>query len=151
MLLILISGLAFSCGSMRTLTPKNPASVIIKEASGYLGVPYKWGGLSRQGLDCSGLVKLAFSKAGISVPRTTEGLMEAGKRVKLKKVKPGDLLFFALSEKKNQVTHVGIVTKKQRGQMPEFIHASTSKGVVNSDLKLKYYKEGFRQARRLLK
>lgn len=125
--------------------------MVIKEASGYIGVPYKWGGLSRQGLDCSGLVQLAFKKAGVIVPRTTEGLLITGKRVKLKKVRPGDLLFFALSEKKKEVTHVGIVSGKKRGQLPEFIHASTSKGVVNSHLGLNYYREGFRQARRVLK
>jgi len=70
--------------------------------------------------------------------------------VKLKKVRAGDLLFFALAEKPNKVTHVGIVTGRGKAGDPQFIHASTSKGVIEADMGLKYYKEGFREARRIV-
>lgn len=140
----------FSCASVRK-TAQDPAGVIIKEARTFAGVPYKWGGMSRSGLDCSGLVCLSFGKAGIQLPRTTEDLQHVGSKVKLKKVRAGDLLFFALSEKPKKVTHVGIVTGRGKGGDPLFIHASTSKGVVESDIGLKYYREGFREARRVLK
>ena len=146
LVLVFISGLLFSCGSVRSVATQDPVQVIIREARTFIGVPYQWGGLTRQGLDCSGLVQLSFRKAGIPVPRTTEGLQEVGKRVKLKKARPGDLLFFALSEKRNKVTHVGIVTQKERGKCPAFIHASTSKGVMEGSMELKYYQKGFKEA-----
>ena len=150
LVLVFISGLLFSCGSVRSVATQDPVQVIIREARTFIGVPYQWGGLTRQGLDCSGLVQLSFRKAGLNVPRTTEGLLEVGKRVKLKKARPGDLLFFALSEKRNKVTHVGIVTQKERGKSPAFIHASTSKGVMEGSMELKYYQKGFREARRVV-
>lgn len=145
---ILVSLALCSCGTLKQSRQNTQADIIISEARTYLGVPYKWGGLSRQGLDCSGLVFRSFEKAGIKLPRTTEGLAETGSKVKLKKTQPGDLLFFALSDKPGKVTHVGIVTKKSRGRLPDFIHASTSKGVVESSLELKYYKEALRGVRR---
>ena len=146
---VMVMGI-FSCASVRK-TAQGPAADVIKEARTFTGVPYKWGGMSRSGLDCSGLVCLSFGKAGIQLPRTTEDLQRAGSKVKLKKVRAGDLLFFALSEKPKKVTHVGIVTGRGKGGVPEFIHASTSKGVMESDMGLKYYKEGFREARRVVK
>lgn len=148
MLNLLVSIALCSCSSLKVSKNHAKADILISEARTYLGVPYKWGGLSRQGLDCSGLVFRSFEKAGISVPRTTEGLVEAGRKVKLKKAQPGDLLFFALSDKPRKVTHVGIVTKKANGKLPDFIHASTSKGVIESSLELKYYKEALRGVRR---
>ena len=151
MLLMAVSLVQFSCSSVR-VSGKKPDQVkdVITEARSYLGVPYKWGGLTRQGLDCSGLVYRSFEKVGVVVPRTTEGLAEAGKRIKLKKVQPGDLLFFALSEKPGKISHVGIVTEKKAGKPPVFIHASTSRGVVEADFAIKYYREGFRVARRVV-
>ena len=150
MLLVAVSLVQFSCGSLR-VSGNKPDQVkgVITEARSYLGVPYKWGGLTRQGLDCSGLVYRSFEKVGVVVPRTTEGLAEAGKRIKLKKVQPGDLLFFALSEKPGKISHVGIVTEKKNGRMPVFIHASTSKGVIEASLNLNYYRKALKQAKRL--
>jgi probable lipoprotein NlpC len=145
---LLVSIALCSCSSLNVSKNHAKADILISEARTYLGVPYKWGGLSRQGLDCSGLVFRSFEKAGINLPRTTEGLVETGRKVKLKKTQPGDLLFFALSDKPGKVTHVGIVTKKINGRLPDFIHASTSKGVIESSLELKYYKEALRGVRR---
>jgi cell wall-associated NlpC family hydrolase len=150
LLVWLISGCLFSCSSVRSVSTREPVKAVIQEARTYIGVPYQWGGLTRQGLDCSGLVQLSFRKAGLTVPRTTEGLLEVGKRVKLKKARPGDLLFFALSEKRNKVTHVGIVTQKERGKSPSFIHASTRKGVMEGSMDLRYYQKGFKEARRVV-
>ena len=145
-----VSLVQISCGSVRVTGKTDQVKDVITEARSYLGVPYKWGGLTRQGLDCSGLVYRSFEKVGVVVPRTTEGLAEAGKRIKLKKVQPGDLLFFALSEKPGKISHVGIVTEKKNGRMPVFIHASTSKGVIETTLELTYYRKALKGVKRLV-
>jgi len=144
-LLMLLS----SCSVMRK-SATDPAMVVVNEARSFSGVPYKWGGTTRAGMDCSGLVVQSFAKAGVNLPRTADEQLAAGKRVKLKKVKPGDLLFFALSGKPSKVSHVGIVTEKKLGEPPRFIHASTSKGVMEASMGLEYYRKGFRVARRVI-
>ncbi|MFM8348827.1 MAG: C40 family peptidase [Bacteroidota bacterium] len=145
-LLMLLS----SCSILRS-TAEHPSKVVVREARTYTGVPYKWGGTTRAGMDCSGLVVQSFAKAGITLPRTADDQLDAGKRIRLKNVKPGDLLFFALSEKPGKVTHVGIVTEKKIGQPAQFIHASTSKGVIEAGMGTDYFRKGFKAACRVIR
>lgn len=122
---------------------------IIKNASAYEGVKYKYGGTTKKGIDCSGLIYTAFSREDISLPRTTSQLSTYGDWVDLKEVKEGDLLFFATKRNSRQVNHVGLVTSARLGRV-EFIHASTSGGVIRSLLSEKYWYFTFVQARRVL-
>lgn len=122
---------------------------IIKNASAYEGVKYKYGGTTKKGMDCSGLMYTAFSEEDISLPRTTNQLSTYGDWVDLKEVKEGDLLFFATKRNSRQVNHVGLVTSARLGRV-EFIHASTSRGVIRSLLSEKYWYFAFVQARRVL-
>lgn len=131
---------------------KNPSKTvnnIITEAETYRGVKYKYGGNTKRGMDCSGLVTTAFKSENILLPRTTSSLSNYGDWIDLKEVQKGDLLFFATKKNSRQVNHVGIVTNTRTGYV-EFIHSTTSRGVITSKLSEKYWYFAFVQARRVL-
>jgi len=98
-------------------------------------------------MDCSGLLLNAFRTIDYPIPRTSEAQSKIGEKVKKKKVKAGDLVFFATGKKKRKITHVGLVTLV-RGEKVKFIHASTSLGVSEADLFSKYWYKRYRGARR---
>jgi len=125
------------------------AENVIEHAKEFNGVRYKYGGTTKKGMDCSGLVYTSFKKENIPLPRTTKDLSKYGKWVDVKEVKKGDLLFFATKKNSRKVNHVGIVTDSRIGNI-EFIHASTSKGVMISNLAERYWYFAFVQARRVL-
>ncbi len=135
--------------STSTSTYEAKAESIIDYAKTFDGVKYKYGGTSKKGMDCSGLVVTSFKKEAIQLPRTTSQLAVTGDWVDVKEVKKGDLLFFATSKNSRNVNHVGIVTESRTGFV-EFIHASTSRGVMTSELSEKYWYFAFVQARRIL-
>ncbi|MCC1483187.1 C40 family peptidase [Winogradskyella immobilis] len=128
--------------------PRKTAA-IIDYAKTFRGTKYKYGGDSKKGMDCSGLIYTSFKAHDISMPRTTKDLVITGDWVDLKKVVPGDLVFFATKKNSRKVNHVGIVTKSYNGDV-SFIHASSSKGVIISKLSEKYWYFAFVQARRYL-
>jgi cell wall-associated NlpC family hydrolase len=70
--------------------------------------------------------------------------------VKLKELQPGDLVFFATGNKKRKITHVGLVTEKRGKDIVKFIHASSSLGVVETNIFAEYYQKRFRGARRVI-
>lgn len=76
---------------------------IVREAETFLGVPYVWDGLSRLGVDCSGLVKLVFQRFGVNLPHLAAGQAKYGVRVSRKNLKPGDLLFFGAQKNPHHV------------------------------------------------
>jgi hypothetical protein len=81
---------------------------VVKAAKRQKGVPYVWGGASRRGFDCSGLVQYVFAKAHIPLPRTADQQYAYGSPVPLAQAKPGDLMFFNTGHRQGEVTHVGI-------------------------------------------
>ena len=121
-----------------------PVSRLKKIVDSYLGVPYKYGGTTRKGFDCSGFVQAVFRKLNQAVlPRTTRKQRKLGKPVSLSKAKPGDLVFFR-GGKLNSINHVGIYFGGGK-----FAHASTSSGVMYSDIKQSYFKKRFAYIRRI--
>ncbi|MCK0114551.1 C40 family peptidase [Gelidibacter sp. F63206] len=128
----------------------NPqADKVVDYALKFDGVKYKYGGTTKKGMDCSGLIVTSFNSENISLPRTTGDLSTTGDWIDLKQVTKGDLLFFATRKNSRKVNHVGIVTEARNGNV-EFIHASTSSGVMVSNLAEKYWYFAFVQARRVL-
>ena len=122
------------------------AQVTIKEARSFIGTPYRWGGTSRAGMDCSGLLVTAFRRSGIDLPRTSDEQSKTGSLVSLHEVTPGDLVFFALRGRR--ISHVGMVTEVRDKEDVRFIHASSSLGVIESNLFSDYYRKNFVKARR---
>ena len=90
--------------------PADPLKVLA-EARRHLGLSYLWGGTSRWGLDCSGLVHLAYREAGVVVPRDAAAQQQAATPVALGEEQSGDLYFFA---RNGHVFHVGFVTDSGR-------------------------------------
>lgn len=117
---------------------------IVHHAQDYVGTPYRMGGASSNGMDCSGLVFNVFRTFGIALPRTSSAQSGFGKEIGRSDLRPGDLVFFNTSGR--GVSHVGIYSG--RG---EFIHASTRSRRVRFDrIDNKYFKNRFVVARRVL-
>lgn len=105
-------------------------------------VPYRLGGMSKNGVDCSGFVTLTFRKHfNIQLPRTTALQSEVGHRVSQQELRPGDLVFFKTGFNQR---HVGIFLEGR-----SFIHASTSNGVAIASLDDRYWRERYWMARRI--
>ncbi|QXP61114.1 C40 family peptidase [Olleya sp. HaHaR_3_96] len=136
--------------SYNTIRADNPTIAnIISSAKSYEGVRYKYGGTTKKGMDCSGLLYTAFKTEDIALPRTSSAMSEHGEWIDVKQVEEGDLLFFATRKNSRTINHVGLVTSSRPGRV-EFIHASTSKGVMTSLLSERYWYFAFVQARRVL-
>ena len=122
-------------------TPDEP-QLLVKAAMGFLGAPYRLGGFSMKGLDCSGLVKKIYQIFNIDLPRTAFEQSHIGLRVERSKLVEGDLLFF---NTRKTLGHVGIYIGNN-----QFVHASSRKrGVRIDNLNTPYYDKRFVRAIRL--
>ena len=126
------------------------ADKVISTARTFIGTPYKYGGTTRSGMDCSALLINSFSAVKLNLPRSSEAQSKVGTEVSMGELKPGDLVFFATGSKKKQITHVGLITDVRSKDNVKFIHASSSLGVVETNLFADYYQQRFRVARRVI-
>ncbi|MGZ3885338.1 MAG: C40 family peptidase [Bacteroidia bacterium] len=105
--------------------------------SDWYGVPYKYGGCDKSGTDCSCLTdNLYTSVYQKKLPRSATEMARTCEKVGESSVKEGDLVFFKINSK--EVSHVGVVLRNNK-----FVHASTSRGVIISDINESYYKKYF--------
>lgn len=111
----------------------------------WYGTKYKYGGDSRQGVDCSGFTQaFMLSYYDKNIPRNSEEQYQQSKHIKKKKLRQGDLVFFKTKGKKGGITHVGVYLCNNK-----FVHASTSSGVMISDLGEDYYSARYAGAGRM--
>lgn len=115
---------------------------IIQTAYSFLGVPYRWGGTSPEGMDCSAFVQRCFASVGINLPRTAREQYQCGMPVATAQLQPGDRVYFG--SKDGRITHTGIYIGDGF-----FIHSSSSrKGVAVSRLDEPMYARMYAGARR---
>jgi peptidoglycan DL-endopeptidase CwlO len=117
---------------------------VVKIAKEQLGVPYKFGGTTPEGFDCSGFVMYVFDKVGIDMPRTASEQYNVGAEVDKKDLKPGDLVFFENTYKAG-ISHSGIYIGED-----EFISATSSKGIAISSLDSSYWGPKFAGGKRVI-
>jgi cell wall-associated NlpC family hydrolase len=116
---------------------------VVELAEEFLGTPYRSGGTSTNGVDCSGLTYAVYKEVGVKLPRSSDDQARVGEPVSRDELAPGDLVFFGSG---SNVSHVGIYTGGG-----EFIHASTSARSVRFDrLDAKYFDQRFVTARRVM-
>ncbi|HSG05451.1 MAG TPA: C40 family peptidase [Nitrospiria bacterium] len=147
-LVFLLSG----CGGGKSLpsgggvsAPQSQEKRVVAKAKSLLGVPYKYGGTTPAGFDCSGFVGYVFKKsAGVDLPRVSNKMYGVGKRISRTKLRPADLVYFKIEKQKS--LHVGIYLGGGR-----FIHAPSSGKKVNiQDMNFTYWTKRYLGARRIL-
>ncbi len=112
--------------------------------AGWLNVPYKYGGNTKQGTDCSGLVSSVFQEVyNIAMYRSSADQLKNVREISKSQLKAGDLVFFKIDN--NKVSHVGIYLGGNK-----FIHATTQKGVIVNSLDEEYYKKYYYTAGRVI-
>jgi len=132
-------------------TPESgQVDALLAKAKTFLGIPYRFGGVTPKGFDCSGFVRFVFRSVGIDLDRTSRSQSCQGDPVSLDDLQPGDLLFFACRGVRRGVSHVGIYLGDGR-----FIHASAWSGpgmhcVKMGGLTSRYFADRLVAARRIL-
>ena len=116
---------------------------LYKEYKKWNNVPYKYGGTSLKGVDCSSLMQIVYKDAfSLKIPRTTKNQAKIGHKVSKNSSKEGDLVFF---KTKYKTRHSGIIIEGGK-----FMHTSTKNGVMISDMNNPYWKSKYWQTRRVL-
>ena len=158
----LVCGVLMSCSTTRRSHSHRPNYTLLSKQYGFrinssdfiplyeegalwLGTPYRYGGNSKRGVDCSGFVSAVYRKLfHVKLNRSAELILRRDcKKIGKKKLQTCDLVFFATGRNRSKVNHVGIYLKNGY-----FIHASTSKGVVLSHLVEPYYRSKWKTAAR---
>ena len=142
-LLVATQGMNFADESI--FVPQSIRYKLKSAARHFLGLPYRWGGMSeRQGMDCSGLVKLLYATFNIELPRTSHEQFYAGENVGVENLQTGDLIFF--SSDGITPNHVGLYIGDN-----SFVHAEKKAGhVIITGLNHPWYVKHFLGARRVV-
>ncbi len=130
-------------------TTLTKADHVINTALTFSGTKYKYGGTTKKGMDCSGLLYVSFGAHDVQLPRVSYNMAEKGKRIRIKNVTKGDLLFFKTKKRAKRINHVGMVVAVDDDEI-KFIHASSSRGVIVSSLREGYWNAAFVKATRVL-
>jgi len=135
---------ARSAAAQDPASPPSPVSEVVLQALALLGTPYRWGGQSPGGFDCSGLVSHVVQQAiGVALPRSAAAMSRIGDAIERSALRAGDLLFFITRQR--EVSHVGIYVGEGR-----FVHATRTGGDVRvSALEEGYWSARFVGARRI--
>jgi cell wall-associated NlpC family hydrolase len=110
----------------QSVTGRNAGKLAAALARDQVGVPYRYGGNSPSGFDCSGLVQYVYGKLGVNLPRKSREMAAVGQLVPVHALLPGDLVFFRVN--KRRVSHVGIYVGNDK-----FVHATKSGHPVRKD------------------
>ena len=133
-------------------TVEEPGAIqsLLDFAERHLHIPYRSGGTTKKGFDCSGFVRYCFSKWDISLPHSSAAQAKEGEKIDLSQARPGDLIFFkGSSVKSSQVGHVGIITEVTPNYV-RFIHSAFQGGIRYDLLSADYYRRRFVAIRRVL-
>lgn len=120
---------------------------LYNEVKKWLGTPYRYGGHDKDGADCSGLVMEIYQRVyHVNLERNSSAMLERNcKEIEKNQLREGDLIFFTTDANRARVNHVGLYLKEGK-----FVHSSSSKGVIISDLNERYYKEHYFKAARVI-
>jgi cell wall-associated NlpC family hydrolase len=141
-LMMLVLVVASACAPTRTLRTTEIEQKLLQAHQEWRGTPYRLGGTTRNGIDCSSFVQTVMRDyLNQEVPRSTESQLRVGFRVRPQQLQPGDLVFYRTGR---QRLHMGIYINEGR-----FLHASTSNGVMISRMDETYWSRRFLQARRI--
>lgn len=118
---------------------------LVVEARRWLGTPYRYGGESKAGTDCSGMLMVIYRDvAGLKLPRNSSAQHDYCIEIEKRRLQPGDLVFFSSSKGGRKISHVGMYVGNGR-----IIHASSSRGVIESDLAERYYDSHYHSSGRV--
>tara|TARA_R110000823_G_scaffold92999_12_gene203792 strand:+ start:2633 stop:3115 length:483 start_codon:yes stop_codon:yes gene_type:complete len=153
LLFVVFSVVFISCKSSKSVTSDSKSvskqkNSIVKTAKENLGVNYKFGGTTKSGMDCSGLIYSTFKKFNYKLPRSSYEMANEGKEVSKSRAEPGDLIFFKTGGSR-KINHVGLITDITKNEI-FFIHSSTSKGVIISSTSEAYYAKAFEKIKRVI-
>lgn len=163
-LLIFISALCISCSSKANIAASSKSksalevekqqialqNAVIDYGMKYLKTPYRYGGTTTRGFDCSGFTSYVYKNFGYSLGRSSRDQAEQFPFVAKKDLTRGDLVFFEGRSRNGRVGHVGIVTENKGNGEFEFIHSSVNKGVIISSSTEPYYANRYLKAGRVI-
>lgn len=121
---------------------------IIEKGSRLVGTPYRYGGTTPSGFDCSGLVNYLYKSHIPSLPRTASDMSDSGISVPLSEIYMGDLVFYATGANPDEITHVGIYIGQNT--LIQSVSAGPERGVILTDLDENYWKNRFKWVKRIL-